>query len=51
MTGFSPLSPRDAFALQVALTVGRLDPVVPVTSHRPDPDIDPGIPENRTNQR
>nr|WP_091614710.1 helix-turn-helix domain-containing protein [Micromonospora mirobrigensis] len=30
VTGFSPLTPRDAFALQVALTVGRLDPVVPV---------------------
>ncbi|MBY8873847.1 helix-turn-helix domain-containing protein [Micromonospora sp. PLK6-60] len=30
VTGFSPLVPRDAFALQVALTVGRLDPVVPL---------------------
>ena len=30
VTGFSPLTPRDAFALRVALTVGRLDPVVPV---------------------
>ncbi|MEU6074755.1 helix-turn-helix domain-containing protein [Micromonospora sp. NPDC047074] len=30
VTGFSPLTARDAFALQVALTVGRLDPVVPV---------------------
>ncbi|RKN51001.1 PucR family transcriptional regulator [Micromonospora endolithica] len=30
VTGFSPLTPREAYALQVALTVGRLDPVVPV---------------------
>ncbi|TWJ27919.1 PucR-like helix-turn-helix protein [Micromonospora sagamiensis] len=30
VTGLSPLVPRDAFALQVALTVGRLDPVTPV---------------------
>ncbi|MGV9808278.1 PucR family transcriptional regulator [Micromonospora chersina] len=29
VAGFSPLTPRDAFTLQVALTVGRLDPVVP----------------------
>nr|MDT0658711.1 helix-turn-helix domain-containing protein [Micromonospora sp. DSM 115978] len=29
VTGFSPLSPRDAFALRVALTIGRLDPVGP----------------------
>ncbi|WP_344387778.1 helix-turn-helix domain-containing protein, partial [Asanoa iriomotensis] len=26
VTGFSPLSPRDLFALRIALTVGRLDP-------------------------
>ncbi|MFD0823724.1 PucR family transcriptional regulator, partial [Micromonospora zhanjiangensis] len=26
VTGFAPLAPRDAFALRVALTVGRLDP-------------------------
>lgn len=26
ITGLSPLSPRDAFALRIALTVGRLDP-------------------------
>ncbi|MER7164708.1 helix-turn-helix domain-containing protein [Micromonospora sp. NPDC000207] len=26
VTGFSPLTPRDAFALQIALTIGRLDP-------------------------
>jgi DNA-binding PucR family transcriptional regulator len=26
ITGLSPLLPRDAFALRVALTVGRLDP-------------------------
>ncbi|TDC39610.1 PucR family transcriptional regulator [Micromonospora sp. 15K316] len=29
VTGLSPLTARDAFALQVALTVGRLDPVAP----------------------
>ncbi|TDB88099.1 PucR family transcriptional regulator, partial [Micromonospora fluostatini] len=27
VTGFSPLAPRDAFTLQMALTIGRLDPV------------------------
>lgn len=26
VTGFTPTNPRDAFALQLALTVGRLDP-------------------------
>jgi hypothetical protein len=26
VTGFTPLSPRDAFALRIALTIGRLDP-------------------------
>jgi hypothetical protein len=30
VTGFSPLTPRDAFALRVALTIGRLDPAPPV---------------------
>jgi hypothetical protein len=35
VTGFSPLVPRDAFALQVALTVGRLDPVAPVVPNQP----------------
>lgn len=30
VTGFSPLTPRDAFALRIALTLGRLDPPVPV---------------------
>ncbi|MEJ3747401.1 helix-turn-helix domain-containing protein [Actinomycetes bacterium KLBMP 9797] len=30
VTGLSPLNPRDAFALRMALTVGRLDPVAPV---------------------
>jgi len=30
VTGFAPLSPRDAYALRVALTIGRLDPVAPV---------------------
>ncbi|MGC4804294.1 PucR family transcriptional regulator [Micromonospora sp. DT233] len=34
VTGFSPLTARDAFALQVALTVGRLDPVAPTTQKR-----------------
>lgn len=29
VTGFSPLAPRDAYALRVALTVGRLDPSLP----------------------
>src|SRR5262245_18380559 len=29
ITGLSPLLPRDAFALRVALTVGRLDPSAP----------------------
>ncbi|MFY1624341.1 PucR family transcriptional regulator [Micromonospora sp. WMMD723] len=35
VTGFSPLTPRDAFALQVALTVGRLDPIVPAGAPGP----------------
>jgi len=26
VTGFAPLAPRDAFALRIALTIGRLDP-------------------------
>ena len=29
VTGFSPLVPRDAFALRIALTIGRLDPGAP----------------------
>lgn len=29
VTGFTPFNPRDAFALRVALAVGRLDPPVP----------------------
>ncbi|MFK3981890.1 PucR family transcriptional regulator [Micromonospora sp. NPDC050397] len=29
VTGFSPLTPRDAFALRMALTIGRLDPAPP----------------------
>jgi hypothetical protein len=33
VTGFSPLGSRDAFALRVALTIGRLDPESPVTPH------------------
>ncbi len=35
VTGFSPLESRDAFALRLALTVGRLDPTPPV--HPPGP--------------
>jgi hypothetical protein len=31
VTGLSPLDARDAFALRVALTIGRLDPASPVT--------------------
>jgi hypothetical protein len=31
VTGLSPLTPRDAFALRMALTIGRLDPAAPVT--------------------
>ncbi|MCM0677438.1 helix-turn-helix domain-containing protein, partial [Micromonospora phytophila] len=46
VTGFSPLVPRDAFALQVALTVGRLDPVVPVV---PTQTMTPGV--SKTSQR
>ena len=29
VTGLSPLVPRDAFTLRIALTVGRLDPGAP----------------------
>lgn len=32
VTGFSPLDPRDAFALRLALTIGRLDPAAPQPS-------------------
>ncbi|MEV1287977.1 helix-turn-helix domain-containing protein, partial [Micromonospora sp. NPDC049679] len=35
VTGFSPLSPRDAFALRVALTIGRLDPAAPSAATQP----------------
>ncbi len=41
VTGFSPLAPRDAFALQVALTVGRLDPVVPAVTPVPTQTASP----------
>ncbi|MGC4889262.1 PucR family transcriptional regulator [Micromonospora sp. NBC_01392] len=41
VTGFSPLAPRDAFALQVALTVGRLDPVVPAVTPVPNQTASP----------
>ncbi|HEX5542921.1 MAG TPA: helix-turn-helix domain-containing protein [Micromonospora sp.] len=30
VTGFSPLASRDAFALRVALAIGRLDPAAPI---------------------
>lgn len=43
VTGFSPLSPRDAFALQVALTVGRLDPVTPMTAPVPTQTMTPAV--------
>ncbi|MDG4832467.1 helix-turn-helix domain-containing protein [Solwaraspora sp. WMMD1047] len=39
VTGFSPLAPRDAFALRIALAVGRLDPAAPALG---------GGPANRT---
>jgi DNA-binding PucR family transcriptional regulator len=29
ITGLAPLNPRDAFALRIALTIGRLDPGQP----------------------
>jgi hypothetical protein len=35
VTGFSPLTPRDAFALRVALTIGRLDPALPAAPPTP----------------
>ena len=31
VTGFTPLAPRDAFALRIALTIGRLDPFAPTS--------------------
>lgn len=43
VTGFSPLAPRDAFALQVALTVGRLDPIVPGVTPVPTQTMSPGV--------
>jgi hypothetical protein len=33
ITGFAPLTPRDAFALRIALTIGRLDPTVTSATH------------------
>ncbi|WP_425281243.1 PucR family transcriptional regulator [Salinispora arenicola] len=42
VTGLSPLAARDAYALQVALTVGRLDPVVTLTPNRTKPHISRG---------
>jgi hypothetical protein len=38
VTGFVPLVPRDAFALRVALTVGRLDPLVSLAPAPPNTD-------------
>jgi hypothetical protein len=38
VTGFVPLVPRDAFALRVALTFGRLDPLAPPTPTPPAAD-------------
>lgn len=35
VTGFVPLVPRDAFALRIALTIGRLDPFAPAPSSPP----------------
>ncbi len=35
ITGLSPLLPRDAFALRIALTVGRLDPSAPGSTPHP----------------
>jgi len=32
VTGFAPANPRDAFALRIALTIGRLDLTAPTTS-------------------
>jgi PucR C-terminal helix-turn-helix domain/GGDEF-like domain len=48
VAGFSPLSPRDAFALRIALTIGRLDPAPPTTTPRPSPsgDLAVVVPEN-----
>ncbi|MEU3454216.1 helix-turn-helix domain-containing protein [Micromonospora sp. NPDC006766] len=43
VTGFSPLVPRDAFALQVALTVGRLDPIVPGVAPVPSQTLGSGV--------
>ncbi|MFB9236070.1 PucR family transcriptional regulator [Plantactinospora siamensis] len=34
VTGYSPLSPRDAYALRIALTVGRLDPAAPAAPNQ-----------------
>jgi hypothetical protein len=35
VTGFTPLTPRDGFALRIALTIGRLDPSAPATHSGP----------------
>jgi len=38
VTGFTPLIPRDAFTLRVALTIGRLDPLAPPAPAPPATD-------------
>jgi hypothetical protein len=35
VTGLTPLSPRDSFALRMALTIGRLDPLAPAATTPP----------------
>ncbi|MFJ8578454.1 PucR family transcriptional regulator [Micromonospora sp. NPDC093277] len=50
VTGFSPLVPRDAFALQVALTVGRLDPVAPGVAPVPSQTMANRGPKNLTDR-
>lgn len=37
VTGFSPLVARDAYALRIALTIGRLDPSAPAVAPHPPP--------------
>jgi hypothetical protein len=42
VTGFTPSAPRDAFALRMALTIGRLDPSASASDHgRSGPPINP----------
>jgi hypothetical protein len=53
VTGFSPLSPRDAFALRMALAIGRLDPppLASSLSTHPESPTDRLIRTDRTNHR